>query len=53
MPRLTLGSLASQRVPVFASFDTGKDPGSAKIEVRMDGQELRVLEAPLLSPQRR
>lgn len=51
MPKLTLPSLASQRVPVFASFTVGTPPSSARIEVRMDGKETRVLEAPLVAPQ--
>jgi cytochrome c oxidase accessory protein FixG len=52
MPKLRLSSLASQRVPVFVSFEQGaiKDADVAIITVRANGGEPRILRAPLLAP---
>jgi hypothetical protein len=52
LPTLKLAELRDQRVPVFIEFAQGaaKSGDSAEIELLMDGQQVRVLRAPLLAP---
>jgi cytochrome c oxidase accessory protein FixG len=52
MPRVELGELRDQRVPVFVDFPLGsvKSGERAGIELRMDGELVQTLQAPLLAP---
>jgi cytochrome c oxidase accessory protein FixG len=52
VPKLELAELADQRVPMFIDFPIGsvKSGERAPIELRVDGQLVRTLQAPLLSP---
>lgn len=52
MPKLTVDELRDRRVPVFVDFPAGSmhSGAVAQIELRMDGQVVRVLSAPLITP---
>ena len=50
LPKLTVGELRGQRVPVFVDAPVGSKTRVARIEVWIDGERMRVLEAPLLGP---
>lgn len=52
MPRIQLGELRDQRVPVFVEFALGavRSGERAGIELRMNGERVSVLQAPLLAP---
>jgi cytochrome c oxidase accessory protein FixG len=49
-PKLTIGELRDRRIPVFVDYPPGSQVRVAEIEVWMDGQRMRVLQAPLIGP---
>jgi cytochrome c oxidase accessory protein FixG len=50
VPKIALGELRDQRIPVFVDYPVGRHERQAEIEVWMDGQRMRVLQAPLIGP---
>jgi len=52
MPRLQLGELRDQRVPLFVEFALGAVHSGERgaIELRMNGELVKTLQAPLLAP---
>ena len=53
LPTLELAELRDQRIPVFVEFPVASRLSGevAEIEIRVDGEVERVLEAPLIAPQ--
>ncbi|HKP63322.1 MAG TPA: cytochrome c oxidase accessory protein CcoG [Polyangiales bacterium] len=52
LPKLSIGELHDQRIPVFVDFPAGslRAGAAAQLELRIDGRPVRVLSAPLIAP---
>jgi cytochrome c oxidase accessory protein FixG len=49
-PKVAVAELHDRRIPVFIDYPTGSQLRFAEIEVWMDGQRMRLLQAPLIGP---
>jgi cytochrome c oxidase accessory protein FixG len=52
LPKLVIPELHDQRVPIFVDFPAAdpRRPAAAQIEVWIDGERMRTLQAPLVAP---